>query len=45
VARIDQGQRAGNWDPDLFDVLSTRAVRLTVGEAEARTLTLRLVNR
>jgi hypothetical protein len=45
VGRIEPGQRAGDWDPDLFDALSTRAVRVTVGESEARTLTLRLVNR
>jgi hypothetical protein len=45
VGRVEPGQRAGNWDPDLFDALSTRAVRVTVGESEARTLTLRLVNR
>jgi protocatechuate 3,4-dioxygenase beta subunit len=45
VERIDSTQRAGNWDQDLFDTLSTRAARVTIGESETRTLTLRLVNR
>ena len=45
VGRVEPGQRAGNWNPDFFDALSARAVRVNVGEEEARVLTLRLVNR